>query len=241
MLHKTDWEPYKQLSRPEEVTAQLETQFGKSEIEQLLPDASHRTNATACVPVGVANFLKGASDDGIVRNENTTKRSYKGLICQICKYEGRSNTSRWVSYCHTHRLRMCTSTAGKRKYQSLEFEEAILASREAELGTWLCPQQDWTCWEKAHKYYIPQGLFGNDFGGGADNQKLRTKSVKTNSDIYRRRQKWMYDHGLLETNVLQTGKSKSNKRKRDESPTGSWNGDESPDARSNFGGSIVPV
>jgi hypothetical protein len=88
------------------------------------------------------------------------KRSQRmGFGCQVCTFEerGRGNT-RNVVVCPTHRLRLCTvSQPAKKVLQEngpQEGEEVI------DYG-WRAPNTEWTCWEKAHKFYIPQGLFRN--------------------------------------------------------------------------------
>ena len=111
-------------------------------------------------PVSVMAFLKR-------NNEDKAGRSYKGMRCQVCLFELRRNVTKDVSFCKYHGLRMCTvvrplddtTTIGKTISQS---------SPNDEVFKWYCPDLTATCWQEAHKFYIPQGLWGRTTAGLSD-------------------------------------------------------------------------
>lgn len=101
------------------------------------------SNTNTCVPVAVQPLL-------------ASKRSKrKGLDCQICRFEGSTGTIGSVVICLKHRIRCCTKTRGRMDLKKLD-------GSEMEDYSWRSPQASMTCWEKAHRFYIPRGLFKDD-------------------------------------------------------------------------------
>jgi hypothetical protein len=99
-----------------------------------------------CSPIAVQHLM-----------ENRNQRM--GFGCQVCTFEGRGRgTTRNVVVCATHRLRLCTVSQPTKQ---LLQEKGPKEGEEMIDYSWRAPNTEWTCWEKAHKFYIPQGLFRN--------------------------------------------------------------------------------
>lgn len=62
--------------------------------------------------------------------------------CIVCKWEGRGEKSNTI-YCVNHMVSLCNK----------KWETQYLAHR--------CPNTDFTCWEKYHQFYQPQGLYSS--------------------------------------------------------------------------------
>ena len=83
------------------------------------------------------------------------------FFCKVCQFEGRGNVRKGTVFCSNHGLSLCQKIQGHPK------EKEIFTVRCEKINTkninrwdWLSPNQnEWSCWQKAHNYYIPQGLF----------------------------------------------------------------------------------
>eukprot|EP00644_Phytophthora_capsici_P004525 jgi/Phyca11/111085/e_gw1.19.646.1 len=60
--------------------------------------------------------------------------------CVVCRYEERYPTE-VTDYCHTHSVCLC-----RVMHDHVE-------------KPYICPQSTWTCWDKFHRFYLPNGLF----------------------------------------------------------------------------------
>ena len=97
--------------------------------------------------------------------------------CLVCQFEGRY-ICRSAPFCHKHGLFLCTKT-----YQDAK-EQRVFIKLQKEIDVshikhwdFLCCDTDWTCWDKGHKYYIPNGLFKADKNiDGITYYKFDTKS-----------------------------------------------------------------
>ena len=82
-------------------------------------------------------------------------------VCQICEYEGRGRRITDVNYCPTHHIRACNlqhpDPKVSNKFTLRGLVNVIDLTEDNE--DWLCPDSSWTCWEKVHLFYIPNGLF----------------------------------------------------------------------------------
>ena len=89
------------------------------------------------------------------------------FFCKVCQFEGRGDVRKGTVFCSNHGLSLCQqiNTHPKNKTQIVLRTSKIMTSEITD-WEWLSPNQDrWTCWEKAHKYYIPQGLFKSNRNG----------------------------------------------------------------------------
>ena len=116
----------------------------------ILDDAEEETGLLVtkkCSPIALKQVME-------------TRTQRMGYGCQVCTFEGRGRgTTRNVVICATHRLRLCVISQPAQK---------MLQKKGPQVGeelidySWRAPNKEWTCWEKAHKFYIPQGLFRNN-------------------------------------------------------------------------------
>eukprot|EP00644_Phytophthora_capsici_P012397 jgi/Phyca11/121725/e_gw1.46.413.1 len=61
-------------------------------------------------------------------------------MCVVCRFEGRYPTE-VTDYCRTHSVCLCKLVHGDAN------------------TPFTCPESTWTCWEKFHRFYLPNGLF----------------------------------------------------------------------------------
>jgi len=77
----------------------------------------------------------------------SSKQVFKGKSrrkreCVVCRYECRYPTE-VTDYCLTHSASLCRIAHGDAN------------------TSFTCPQSTWTCWDKYHRFYLPNGLFSN--------------------------------------------------------------------------------
>ena len=82
-------------------------------------------------------------------------------VCQICEYEGRGRRRTGVNYCPAHNIRACTLHHPDPKISNKFTLRGVVNTIDLteDNEDWLCPDSSLTCWEKAHLFYIPNGLF----------------------------------------------------------------------------------
>lgn len=92
--------------------------------------------------------------------KNGAKNKSK-FYCKVCQFEGRGNVRKGTVFCINHGVSLCQQVNVHPK----EKEKFILRDKKIDTKDiadwkWLSSKQDeWTCWEKAHYHYIPNGLF----------------------------------------------------------------------------------
>ncbi len=79
------------------------------------------------------------------------KKSRDARECVICRHEGRKATQK-TDYCQNHKVCLCKQLYMRHDEQNNGFY--LQTSIDG-------PNYDysWTCWDKFHRYYLPQGLF----------------------------------------------------------------------------------
>ena len=144
-----------------------------------------------CVPVGV-------------KDADGKKRSYRGMSCQVCNWEGKSPVTKNVFYCNMHGIRACLSGHNSTSvYYDKDFGEKVESSTLDELA-WMCPNKTYSCWKKAHDYYIKHKLWLAD-----DKQAVgTTRGIRTSSELYILKDKWMVSKGLKEEPAMKGGRKK---------------------------------
>jgi hypothetical protein len=125
-----------------------------------------------CQPVSINDFLQ---------LRRTKKR---GFSCQVCSFEGRGKQKiRNVVICMRHRLRLCTQTHKEDDTETTTADRSWRATGGS-------------CWQKAHSYYIPNGLFtnnvlpmtANEIEEGIQNGKqLKFQCVRTGCNLYKQK------------------------------------------------------
>ena len=91
-----------------------------------------------------------------LKNLSNSKR-----VCQICEFEGRGRRRTGVNYCPNHHIRACTLKSPDPRELKTFIRGGVIGEIDLpnESNNWLCSDSSLTCWEKAHSYYIPNGLF----------------------------------------------------------------------------------
>jgi hypothetical protein len=127
------------------------------------------TSNQGCVPYAYTEFM-------------TNHSQKNGFVCQVCRFEERGKRLLSVDICTKHCLRLCT-----RSYE----RETIFKKDGKEITdySWVArPNDSMSCWEKAHTFYIPKGLF---LAGVIDinqerssKEKLKFAKVALSSECY---------------------------------------------------------
>ena len=172
-----------------------------------------------CTFVGVGNF--------------PNQKSSNGRSCQVCRWEQKGLIkTKSVVYCQSHKIRACSEKWDYRNSKakgSGDWNKKIAQSDKNDLK-WLCQNTEWTCWEKAHRFYIPKGLWGKDrskvYGTNSiwslqNGKKPVTLSVSTSSEIFQQRDTWMVDHGFKANRKRSPGRQTKNSPKRTTKTTSS--------------------
>ena len=99
--------------------------------------------------------------------------------CCVCAYEGRGRIVKDVNFCTTHRLRLCTRVHDNPKDKPFFNVHGInYRTTSIKIGDFLCEDQSLNYWEKAHRFYIPQGLFQQP----ANRNKI-SKNIQGSNDL----------------------------------------------------------
>ena len=148
-------------------SSSVEEELFKDEIDyDIHQEAMNIKNNNLCRAVTIDKNL----DDEIIQ-----KRQKSKFYCKVCIFEGRGYNQKNSVFCSNHGIALCQRVNIHPKNQTV-FK--INTRKETHVNTtlikdwkWLSPgQEKWTCWEKAHRYYIPHRLFNiND----TRNKKIR--------------------------------------------------------------------
>ena len=98
----------------------------------------------SCTPVMVNQYITANSP-----NEDTEEapvKTYKGVCCQVCVFEGRKTRTKSVAFCGKHGIRACLTTPNLLSYGNENFKNAVEVSTETELAMWRCPNVSESCW-----------------------------------------------------------------------------------------------
>ena len=159
-----------------------------------------KASPTFCNPVAMqpsSMFCKNVSDKTFDFNSQLINLPDSKRVCQICDYEGRGRRRTGVNYCPTHRIRACTLKNPDPKSLTLFSRHGVINDIVFPKDThgWLCPDSSLTCWEKAHSFYIPNGLFNivdNDLHLCEDSPNVdfhKVSKINWSSSLYKERKK----------------------------------------------------
>jgi hypothetical protein len=212
-LFDTDWSLYDSMTNNDVLDAINQGQ--KSDDNSDHEDTTNRTsqkkksdNAVACTPLMVNQYLTHDED-----TEVPPVKTYKGVCCQVCLFEGRKTRTKSVAFCGTHGIRACLTTPNLLSYKDKNFQNAVEQSTNEELAIWRCPNVSDSCWIKAHHFYIDKGLWGKTSTSlpPNDHKAFRHHGVKVSSELYKSKQDWMLRHQLISKKARTRGR-KSRKR-----------------------------
>jgi hypothetical protein len=141
-----------------------------------LLNADQHIAGSVCNPRAVKQLLVG----------HLSKK--KGLGCQVCNFEGRGEgIVGSVVVCLKHRIRCCTQTREQPNLKKLD------GSYVTDYG-WMPQQKNMSCWEKAHSFYIPKGLFRDNVGHISPDDfimdnltNLRYQCIRVGCDLNKRK------------------------------------------------------
>jgi hypothetical protein len=185
-LLKEDWEYYQGVEVQDEhrlLTGLVKNGNNKHfNIDSNHDDENEKASGAVCDADDEVQIVAKKKCSPIAVHHLMEKRSQRmGFGCQVCTFEGRGRgNTRNVVVCPTHRLRLCTVSHPVKK---LLQEKGPLEGKEPIDYSWRAPNTDWTCWEKAHKYYIPQGLFRNNVPT-LDGSNISFQCCKISSTLY---------------------------------------------------------
>ena len=122
-----------------------------------------------------------------LHNKNDDKTPDSQRACQICEFEGRGRKVKFTNYCTNHKVKCCTITYPSQKIENtfIKWGEKYDNSKVRN-WEWLCPETELTCWQKAHKWYIPNGLFNLSKGNSKHPPQIDYSNifkVNQNSDL----------------------------------------------------------
>ena len=122
----------------------------------------------SCNPVAMRNGRMDSPSDKrktYIIQSGTDSLPNSKKSCQICDFEGRGRKLNSVNYCPTHRIRACTLRFIDPRLMDYFKKQGInqIIHDKSMMDEWLCPDTSLTCWEKAHSFYIPNGLFHSNF------------------------------------------------------------------------------
>ena len=99
-------------------------------------------------------------------------------------FEDRGRKHNAVNYCPTHRIRSCTLRFVDPKLMECFKKQGVnqIIHDKSLMDLWLCPNTSLTCWEKAHSFYMPNGLFHQNFDseGSPSNMVNFNETTKLN-------------------------------------------------------------
>ena len=79
--------------------------------------------------------------------------------CMVCLFEGRGG-KRKTQFCKRHMMFLCTQKYDHPKnLETFTLNHKKVRCSEIDDWSFLCSDSETSCWEKAHKFYIPNKLF----------------------------------------------------------------------------------
>ena len=202
-LFDTDWSLYEGMTNNDALEAMNEGQQRKEDSDEETTTArgtkrkKRDGDVVSCTPLMVNQYIttNPLNED----TEETPVKTYKGVCCQVCSFEGRKTRTKSVAFCCNHGIRACLTTPNLMSYKNEKFQNAVAKSTDKELAMWRCPDVSDSCWSKAHSFYIQQGLWGqgSPVATTNDNKTFRHHGVKVSSMLYKKKEDWMLKHRLI--------------------------------------------
>jgi hypothetical protein len=129
------------------------------------------TNKTAANIPNPQTECESFSSKHIKTQLGKTSRDARG--CVVCKHEGRKVTQR-TDFCKNHKVCLCRRLYTRKDENNKGFD--LKTSQESEDYNY-----EWTCWNKYHRYYFPNGLF-NANGNIVKQSKMNKESKRFKID-----------------------------------------------------------
>ena len=135
-----------------------------SDENELFPDKIDYQIHQEAMNVKNSNMCQAVTIDKSFDTDNLIKKPKSKFYCKVCVFEGRGNNLRNSVFCSNHGIALCQTVNIHPMRQTVfkigSTKENYVQTNSIKDWGWLSPSQEkWTCWEKAHRYYIPNGLF----------------------------------------------------------------------------------
>ena len=218
-LFDTDWSLYEGMTNNDALDAINKDQQPEENSDEAtltgraIKRKKKQDDIISCTPMMVNQYITTSIQHE--DNEEAPVRTYKGVCCQVCMFEGRKTRTKSVAICGKHGIRACLTTPNLSSYKDDKFQTAVEKSTNEELAMWRCPEFSDSCWSKAHSFYIAKGLWGGQGNAPpvtSDHKAFRHHGVKVSSALYKNKEDWMLRHGLISKKGGTRGR-KSQKRK----------------------------
>ena len=212
-LFDTNWSLYEGMTNNEVLVAinPVEDDDSSTDVEE---GNEYRGLTNSCIPLLVNKYITAnASNEDIEEAKSKKAKSYKGVCCQVCVFEGRKFRTKSVAYCNNHGIRACLITPNVGSYVNAQFQNAVENSTEQELSKWRCPYVNDSCWKKAHSFYIERGLWKKPSTSRRKSHDVisQVNAVKLSSILYQNKEDWMLKHHPISRKGAKPGR-KSRKR-----------------------------
>jgi hypothetical protein len=194
-LFDTDWSLYEGMSNNDALEAMRGEQEDVEEVRNFGP-MNKGNSIVSCTPLMVNQYITSNyhQDD----TDEAPVKTYKGVCCQVCMFEGRKTRTKSVAFCANHGIRACLTTPNLSSFTNKKFQNAVEKSTKEELAMWRCPMDTDSCWSKAHAFYIGRGLWRQgSLPNANDVTTFRHHGVKITSTLYKNKEDWMLKHGLI--------------------------------------------
>ena len=210
----TDWTTFGSTASAKEGEKIFKSLFSedRDDVDLLQQNAELLTRAAHCCnePEGAAGVCTPIAVNCFLRNKRSKK---KGLSCQVCAFEGRGQgNTRDVVICTRHRIRLCTIPRYDKK--------KLVDSQGNEITdlSWRAPDT-MSCWNKAHEFYIPKGLFGEALTPVTEEEMeslrmggtVKFQTVRTGCLVYQKKHEVLGSYGR---NQGRKKKDSSNRMKK---------------------------
>jgi len=198
-LFDTEWSQYESMTNTDVMESIREGREDESQEATSISQGARNDCVDSCTPLMANQYL---------RSEESPVKSYNGICCQVCLFEGRKTRTKSVAYCVKHGIRACLTTPNLSSFSNDKYKNAVLASTDEELSLWRCPAESMSCWIKAHSFYIERGLWGQSNTSTTTNNKqnFRHCGVRISSELYQNKEEWMVKHGLINTKGAPRGR-----------------------------------
>ncbi|CAJ1939354.1 unnamed protein product [Cylindrotheca closterium] len=200
-LEDTEWRMYESASQ-EEIMHKLGGAFDTADSADA--DATNLVAGTI-----TCKFIPSGSQPTTRGGKGKSKISQKGKSCHVCNWERQYQKAKHVFFGQSHYVRACMEIPSidytKVPAEASKRRDEIQKSEPEELD-WLCPNRNLTCWEKAHQFYIPKGLWGEDHSRTSHRKNARIAlATSRKCQLYHSKDAWMVSHGFKSRRAVPTG------------------------------------
>ena len=143
-LFDTDWSLYEGMTNNDALDAINKDQQQEENSDEAtltgraIKRKKKQDDIISCTPMMVNQYITTSIQHE--DNEEAPVRTYKGVCCQVCMFEGRKTRTKSVAICGKHGIRACLTTPNLSSYKDDKFQTAVEKSTNEELAMWQCPE-----------------------------------------------------------------------------------------------------